>query len=288
MTIQKRPFGKTGHLSSSVIFGAAALWDVSQKVADTVLETLFEYGINHIDTAPRYGCSELRVGSWMRQYRGAFFLATKTAERTYKGAKESLHKSLERLNTDHIDLMQLHSLTHPDEWDQVFKSGGALEALVEAKKNGLVSHIGVTGHGWTAAAMHFRSLQKYNFDSILLPWNWFAANHRSYPDEFAATIKLCKQNDIAIQTIKSVARGPWAAGMTQKYNTWYQPLEDEDSIRKAVLFVLSTPGLFLNSAGDIEILRLTLRAAENLDYKPTVSEMREMNERTGLSSIFGL
>ena len=158
MKIEKRQFGSTGHLSSSVIFGAAALWDSDQSTADEVLDLLYQYGVNHIDTAPRYGDSEIRVGSWMLRHRKDFFLATKTAERDYNGAKEGLHRSLDRLKTDSVDLIQLHSLTHPNEWDQVFAPEGALEALLEAKEDGLTRYIGVTGHGWTAAAMHLRSL----------------------------------------------------------------------------------------------------------------------------------
>ena len=288
MTIEKRPFGNTGHMSSSIIFGGAALWEVDQATADKVLDMLFQFGVNHIDTAPRYGDSEIRIGSWMTKHRKDFFLATKTADRSYKGALDSLKKSLDRLQTDHVDLIQLHSLTHPDEWDQVFSSGGALEALVEAKEAGLARFIGVTGHGWTAAAMHLRSLKKYPFDSVLLPWNWFAAHHRNYPKEFFATLDFCESKSVAVQTIKGVARGPWGAGIEPTHSTWYQPLEDENCIKNAVHYVLSQPGLFFNSAGDINILPLVLRAAQSPIQCPSTSEMDDMAKQVGLSSIFGL
>ena len=203
-------------------------------------------------------------------------------------ALNSLKKSLDRLQTDHVDLIQLHSLTHPDEWDQVFSSGGALEALVEAKEAGLARFIGVTGHGWTAAAMHLRSLKKYPFDSVLLPWNWFAAHHRNYPKEFFATLDFCESKSVAVQTIKGVARGPWGAGIEPTHSTWYQPLEDENCIKNAVHYVLSQPGLFFNSAGDINILPLVLRAAQSPIQCPSTSEMDDMAKQVGLSSIFGL
>jgi aryl-alcohol dehydrogenase-like predicted oxidoreductase len=288
MNIPKRPFGQTGHMSSAVIFGAAALWDTNQKTADQTLELLLEFGINHIDVAPRYGSAEQRIGPWMREFRKNFFLATKTAERTYKKAKEELYRSLEYLQTDHLDLIQLHSLTHPDEWDTVFTPNGALEALIEAQEAGLVRCLGVTGHGWTAAAMHYRSLQQFQFDSVLLPWNWFAAHHRNYPFEFEKLLSFCKTNKIAVQTIKSVARGAWAAGTKKTHTTWYQPIEDKYSISQAVRWVLARPEIFLNSTGDLKILPIILEAASNLRHCPSNEEMNLMSKKLGLSTIFGL
>ena len=288
MAIEKRAFGKTGHMSSAVIFGAAALWDTVIRTAHGVLELLFEHGVNHIDVAPGYGTAELRVGEWMPQHRKDFFLATKTKERSYTKAKEQFHQSLDRLKTDKVDLIQLHSLTHPDEWDQALGPGGALEALVEARDQGLAKYIGVTGHGWTAAAMHQRSLAKFDFDSILLPWNWFAANHPTYPQEFEKTVAHCISKNIAVQTIKGIARGPWAAGATKNQTTWYQALENEKHIDRSVNWVLSDPRVFLNSVGDIALLPLVLRAAANATGSPSRSKMVEMGTEAGLSSIFGI
>ena len=191
MTIEKRMFGNTGHKSSAVIFGAAALWNETQDAADRILDLILEHGINHIDVAPRYGEAELRVGSWMHRYRKDFFLATKTAARSYRGAKEEIFRSLDRLKTDYIDLIQMHSLTHPDEWEQAFASEGALEALKEVRNEGLVKFIGVTGHGWTAPAMHKRSIERFDFNSILMPWNWLVAHYKNYPEDFQKTTELC-------------------------------------------------------------------------------------------------
>jgi len=288
MAIEKRVFGRTGHMSSAVIFGAAALGRVDQDVADRVLDLLIEHDVNHIDTAASYGDSELRVGRWMDKERDRFFLATKTGERGYREARDGIHRSLERLRTDHVDLIQLHALIHPDEWERALSAGGALEACIEAREQGLVKYIGVTGHGWNVAVMHRRSLERFNFDSILLPWNWLAAQHRTYAPDFEQTLKLAAERKMAVQTIKGVARGPWAAGVKRDRATWYQPLEAMDDIRPAVHWVLSRPEVFLLSAGDVELLPSILKAAAEPVVKPSNEAMAALSERTGLASIFGI
>ena len=188
MTIEKRHFGRTGHMSSAVIFGSAALKAADQGTADRVLDLLFEYGVNHIDTAPRYGDAELRIGPWMDRHRDRFFLATKTDQWSFEGAKAQIRRSLERLHTDRVDLLQLHALIHPDQWEQALAPGGALDAVLQAREEGLVRFIGVTGHGWTVAAMHRRSLERFDFDSVLMPWNWFCAHHPTYAADFEGTL----------------------------------------------------------------------------------------------------
>jgi aryl-alcohol dehydrogenase-like predicted oxidoreductase len=289
MAIEKRPFGRTGHQSSAVIFGGAALSRVTdQAVADEALDLLLEHGVNHIDTAARYGDSELRVGKWMERHRARFFLATKTGDRDRRGARDSIHRSLERLRTDHVDLIQLHALIHPDEWEQALGPGGALEACVEARDQGLVKYIGVTGHGWTVAAMHRRALERFDFDSILLPWNPFAEKHLTYGPDFERTVALAQQRNVAIQTIKGIARGPWAAGAVRDRSTWYQPLDRLDDIRPAVHWVLSRPDIFLLSAGDLGLLPLVLQAAAEPVAMPAPEAIAALTERAGLASIFGL
>src|ERR671919_92171 len=175
--IERRPFGRTGHDSTVTLFGAAALARASLADADRTLELLLRHGVNHIDTAARYGDSELRIGPWMARHRKDFFLATKTGSRSAREAREDVQRSLERLRVDHVDLIQLHALWHPDDWEQTMGPGGALEAVIEARAQGLTRFIGVTGHGWTIAAMHRRSLARFDFDSVLLPYNFFIANH---------------------------------------------------------------------------------------------------------------
>jgi aryl-alcohol dehydrogenase-like predicted oxidoreductase len=289
MAIEKRPFGRTGHRSSAVLFGAAALGKVDQATADGVLEMLLEHGVNHIDTAPSYGDAELRIGPWMERHRDDFFLATKTRERGYAGARDEIRRSLERLRTDRIDLLQLHALSHPDEWEQALGAGGALEAVREARDEGLVRFIGVTGHGWNVAAMHRRSLERFDFDSILLPWNWHCAHHETYAADFKATLALAKERDVAVQTIKSLARGPWAAGVPRDHTTWYQPLEDKEDIRLAVHWLLAQPGIFLNSVGDVKLLPQVLEAAAEFGGElPPDAAMGRFAERAGLASIFGI
>lgn len=293
MTIEHRPFGATGHMSARVIFGAAALGKVDQATADRVLDLLLEFRVNHIDTAPSYGDSELRIGPWMGLHRNDFFLATKTRERDYAKAKAEILRSLERLRTDRIDLLQLHSLSHPDEWEQALSPGGALDAAREAREQGLIRFIGVTGHGWNVAAMHRRSLERFDFDSILLPWNWHCAHHETYAADFQATLALAQERGIAVQTIKSLARGPWATGADRNHTTWYQPLEDPADIRLAVRWLLAQPGIFLNSVGDVELLPHVLKAAAELgdtarEALPGDALMARFSERAGLASIFGL
>jgi aryl-alcohol dehydrogenase-like predicted oxidoreductase len=289
--IEKRPFGRTGHRSSAVIFGGAALGKVDQGTADRVLDLLLEHGVNHLDTAPSYGDSELRIGPWMDRHRAEFFLATKTRERGYEAARDEIARSLERLRTDRLDLIQLHSLAHPDEWERALSPGGALEACIEAREQGLVRFIGVTGHGWTIAAMHKRSLERFAFDSVLLPWNWFVAHHESYAADFEATVALCAKGEVAVQTIKSLARGPWAAGVPRSHGTWYQPLEGEQDIRLAVHWVLARSKIFLNSVGDVALLPKVLRAAAELaEGEPKVGDdvMAALSQRAGLATIFGI
>lgn len=288
MPIEKRPFGRTGHVSSAVIFGAAALGKVDQATADATLELLLEHGVNHIDTAASYGDSELRIGPWMDRHRNDFFLATKTGKRDHAGARDDIRRSLERLRTDHVDLLQLHALIHPDDWDKALSPGGALEAAVEAREAGLVRFIGVTGHGWNVAAMHRRSLERFDFDSVLMPWSWYCAQHPTYARDFEQTAELCRLRGAAVQTIKAIARGPWAAGVTRSHGTWYQPLVDEEDIAAAVHWVLARPDVFLNSAGDVGLLPTVLRAAARAEGPPADPVMAQLGARAGLSSIFGI
>jgi aryl-alcohol dehydrogenase-like predicted oxidoreductase len=288
MAIEKRPFGRTGHLSSAIIFGAAALGKVNQATADRTLDLLLEFGVNHLDTAPGYGDAELRMGPWMDRHRDDFFLATKIRDRSYSEARDSIHRSLERLRTDKLDLLQLHALIHPDEWDLAMSEEGALRAAVEARDAGLVRFIGVTGHGWNVAAMHRRSLAHFDFDSVLMPYNWVTAHHPTYADDFEKTLEICRDKNVAVQTIKALARGPWAAGVSKRRSTWYEPLEAEEDIRTAVHYVLSRPGIFLNSVGDVGLLPSVLRAAAERIELPDDVVMAAHSDRTGLSSIFGI
>jgi aryl-alcohol dehydrogenase-like predicted oxidoreductase len=283
--IQTQPFGATGHDSSRVIFGAAALMEVTQREADPALELLLEHGVNHIDTAASYGEAELRLAPWLREHRKRFFLATKTGERSYGAAREQIRRSLERLEVDQVDLIQLHCLVHPAEWDVAMGEDGALRAAVEARDEGLVRFIGVTGHGLTIAAMHLRSLERFAFDSVLLPYSHVIMQDAQYAEDFACVLATCRERQIAVQTIKGIARGPWGS-KEHTGPTWYEPLVDQREIDLAVHWVLGEPGVFLNSAGDLALLPRVLAAAERFEARPGEGEMERLASTQRMSTLF--
>ncbi|HEY3289993.1 MAG TPA: aldo/keto reductase [Anaerolineae bacterium] len=262
--IPTQPFGRTGHLSTVALFGAAALGRVTQSEADRTLDVLLEYGVNHIDTAASYGESEDHIGPWMAKHRKDFFLATKTGQRTYQAAKDEFHKSLDRLRVDSVDLIQLHYLVNPDEWATAMGPGGALEALIEAREQKLVRFIGVTGHDLTVVKMHLRSLEKFNFDSVLLPYNYVLSQNAQYMADFRELLAVCQKRNVAFQTIKSITRGPWGE-KAHFASTWYEPLTEQSDIDKAVNFVLSQPGIFLNTSGDIHVMPKVLNAVSRFN-----------------------
>ena len=261
--IPTSPFGRTGHRSTRLLFGAADLWRSTQDEADAALEQLLAAGVNHIDAAASYGDAELRIGPWMASHRRAFFLATKTGERGYAAARDQIRRSLERLRVDQVDLIQLHNLVKEEEWEQALGPDGALRACVEARDEGLVRWIGVTGHGTRVAAMHLRSLERFDFDSVLLPMNPSLLRDPTYAADFERLLSRCAERDVAVQTIKSVARRRWPEGAQPGYDTWYEPLADPGEIERAVHWALARPGVFVNSAGDLRLLGPMLRAAES-------------------------
>jgi aryl-alcohol dehydrogenase-like predicted oxidoreductase len=270
--IEKLVFGRSGHMSTRTLFGAAALSSVTQDEADRTLDVLLEYGVNHIDTAASYGDAELRIGPWMDKYRSQFFLATKTGERTYQKAKEQFHKSLERLRVSSVDLIQLHHLVDAQEWEVAMGAGGALEALIEAREQGLVRYIGVTGHEVAVTAQHLRAVDRFDFDSVLLPYNYSMMQNPTYAAQFEELVALCQQRNVAVQTIKSITRGVWGE-KTPYAATWYEPLTEQGDIDKAVWWVLGRPGVFLNTVGDINLLPKVLNAASRYEKRPTDAEI---------------
>lgn len=283
--IATQPFGRTGHASSRIIFGAAALSQVSQDEADRALEQLLAHGVNHIDVAASYGDAELRIGPWMREHRDHFFLATKTGKRHYQDARDEIHRSLERLRVDHLDLLQLHNLVDPIEWDVALSPGEALDAAVEAREQGLVRFIGVTGHGTQVAATHLRSLARYDFDSVLLPYSFITSQDAHYSDRFDALAALCGERRAAVQTIKAIARRPWS-GRQHTHTTWYEPLSDQPDIDLAVHWVLGRPDVFLNTVGDLSLLPRVLDAAERFTTRPGQEEMEAAARRWEAVPLF--
>lgn len=283
--IEQQVFGRTGHMSSRLLLGAAAFSAVTQAEADASMEVALSYGINHVDTAASYGDAELRLGDWIRRNGRPFFLATKTGERTAAAAASEIRRSLERLQVDQVDLIQLHHLVDPDEWETALGPGGALEAAVAARDEGLVRFIGVTGHGWTVAEMHRRALERFDFDSVLLPYSYTMMQSEQYRAEFEALHALCQGRNVAIQTIKSIVHTPWGDAH-QNRATWYRPLEEQADIDTAVQWVLGRPGLFINTVGDIHVLPRVLEAAARYERPITDEAMREQVERLAMQPLF--
>ena len=283
--IPRQQFGSTGQQSTRTIFGAAALGRATDEEAAPVLDLILQHGVNHIDTAAMYGRSERRVGTWMDRHRKDFFLATKTGERTYEKARDQFHHSLERLRVDNVDLLQLHNLVDPDEWEVAMGPGGALEMAVQARDQGLIRYIGVTGHGLTVAAMHKRSLERFAFDSVLLPYNFVMMQNPQYAADFTELEALCAERGVAMQTIKGITAGPWD-DKPRTHGTWYEPLSEQVDLSRAVHWVLGRPGVFLNTAADIELLPHVLDAASRFESAPADAEMREMVAAQGMAPLF--
>jgi aryl-alcohol dehydrogenase-like predicted oxidoreductase len=281
------PFGGTGHLSTRALFGAAALSRVTQGVADGVLDLLVRHGVNHIDTAASYGDAELRIAPWLSGAgRDRFFVATKTGKRTYAEARDEIRLSLERLGTDHVDLIQLHNLVEQTEWDTAFGRDGALRAAVEARDAGLVRSIGVTGHGLRAPAQHTRALERFAFDSVLFPYNYVQLRDPAYARDVEALMGLCARRGVAMQTIKAITLGPWHTERPATPTTWYEPLHDPGDIDLAVRWALGDPRVFLNTVGDVGLLPLVLDAVSRGGDRPSDAEMDELLRRRAMTPLF--
>ena len=278
-------FGRTGHRSTRAIFGAAALSNVSQADADRTMEVVASYGLNHIDTAASYGDAEKRLGPWLERHRGEVFLATKTGERRAAAARDEIRRSLERLRTDHVDLIQLHNLVDPDEWNVAMGPGGALEAAIEAREEGLARFIGVTGHGVEVAARHLQSLERFPFDAVLLPYSYVMMQNPVYAIDFEALAEVCRERGVAMQTIKAITRRPWGERSHDRA-TWYQPFEDDEALSLAVHWVLGREEVFLNTVGDIDVLPRVLAAAAAFRERPSDERMRAMHEAQEAEPLF--
>ena len=283
--IQRAPFGATGHDSSRVIFGAAALGSVSKGDADRALDLLLAHGVNHIDVAASYGDAEMRIAPWLRRNPDTFFVATKTGERSYRGAREEIRRSLDRLGVDRVDSIQLHNLVDVIEWDIALSADGALEAALEAREEGLVRFIGVTGHGLSVPEMHRRSLERFAFDSVLAPYNYVQMQDPRYAETFEALAAVCAERRVALQTIKSLARRRWD-GRAHTAATWYEPLRDQADIDLAAHWVLGRPDAFLLTTGDVEILPRLLDAAERFETRPSDERMADLASRAAAEPLF--
>ena len=280
-------FGRTGHSSTRVIFGAAALGGMSQSRADSTLERVRGWGINHIDTAASYGESEDRLKPWLAAHRNEIFLATKTGERSGSAARAGLERSLERMGVDSVDMIQLHNLVEESEWHTAFAANGAVAALADARDEGLVAHIGVTGHGLRIAGMHRRSLDEFDFASVLLPVNHSLMAEPDYRRDVDDLLAVCRERNVAVQTIKSIAKGRWTDPAARKFS-WYEPLTDHGAIGRATRWVLGDPQVFLNTTSDTRLLEPIVAAAQMADAapRPTEAEMRADEIEFGISPLF--
>ncbi len=284
--IEKIPFGSTGHDSTRLIFGAATLGGMRQEKADDVLTMMRNAGINHIDVARSYGEAEVRLAPFLADHRADYFLATKTGERSGAGARRQLEESLERMAIDQVDLIQLHNLTDQAGWEEAMSADGALAALDQAKQEGLVRFIGVTGHGTYAPEMHLKSLAEYEFASVLTPYNFSMCQNPQYLTDLNALISRCDEKGVAVQTIKAVARRRWTDDDPSRRFSWYMPLEDPEALRRAVGYVLGRQGLFLNTTSDATLLPAIYAAAAERAPLPSDAEMQADAEAFGIEPLF--
>lgn len=259
--MEQRRLGRIGHMSSVLIYGGAALSDVSQEVADRSIELALEAGINHFDTAAGYGESEVRLGAWMGRIRERIFLASKTGDRTAAGAYDSIRRSLDRLRVDHLDLIQLHAIGDLEDLGRATGAGGALEGALRAKDEGLAKAIGITGHGMKAPATHLEALRRFPFDTVLTPCNhrlWIEAEYRH---DLEALEDEIQSQDAGLMFIKALARNLWRADEPHRFETWYEPLDEQPAIDAAVAFALSRPAVTgLAMAGDVRLVPMMIEA----------------------------
>lgn len=287
MPIEKLPFGRTGHESTRTIFGAAAfMYDsITQADVDKALALVERYGVNHVDTAASYGEAEVWLAPWLREHRADVFLATKTGEREQAPAHDEIRRSLERLGVDRVDLIQLHNLVDKGEWETALGAGGALEAAVEARDEGLVRFIGVTGHGLDVAQRHLESLAEFPFDSVLLPYNYAQQQDERYNATFEELLAECERRGVAVQTIKSLSKGRWQSD-DHAAAPWYEPITDPATIRTAVAWTLARPGVFLNTVSDVNLLEHVLAAAAESGVPPSDEQMAQVAADEQMRPLF--
>ena len=277
--MERRRFGRTGHMSTVAIFGAAAFFETTQDVANRAMEQVIEAGVNHIDVAPSYGMAEELLGPWIKRERDRFFLGCKTMERKKVDAGAEMRRSLERLHTDKFDLFQLHAVTSLDELNQVTGPGGALEAIIDARDEGLTKYIGITGHGVEAPAVFLEALRRFDFDTVLFPINFVQYTNREYRRNAEELLRQCRQRDVGTMIIKALAKGPWG-DKPKVYDSWYEPFDDPVMIQTAVNFALSQDVTGLCTSADVNILPMFLEACQRFTPLET-TEQEELITQAG-------
>jgi aryl-alcohol dehydrogenase-like predicted oxidoreductase len=284
--VKKRRLGRTGHMSSVVIMGTAALWEISQEGANAALDLALAHGVSHIDVAPQYGMAEERVGPWLEHRRHRFFVGCKTQERSRESAWAELHRSLERLRVDALDLYQLHAVGTFEELDKALAPGGAIEALVEAREAGLTRYLGITGHGLQAPAVHAAALERFDFDTVMFPLNPTLYADPSFRRDAERVLRMAAERDVGVMIIKSIAKGLWGE-REQAYNTWYEPFDTQEEIERGVRFALSQPVTAIVSAGDVRLLPMVLRAGEEFQSMGADEQAALIEQGAALEPIFG-
>jgi len=271
--MEKRTFGRTGHQSTVAIFGAAAFWDITQRLTDTVLNQVLNAGVNHFDVAPSYGVAEERIAPWMPRIRQQIFLGCKTMERSQQGSWAEMQQSRKRLNIDNFDLYQIHAITTFEELDEATKPDGVLATLDKMKKEGLTDYVGITGHGMQSPQIFLEALNRYDFDSVLFPLNFALYARPNYLEASEKLLQICQERNVGTMIIKSIAKGPWK-DQPQTHITWYQPFSEQELIQQCVNFALSQPVTGICTVGDITVLPMVLNACQN--FTPLSAE--EQNE----------
>ena len=283
--METRRFGRTGHLSTVAIFGSASVGQVTQAQADAAMERVITAGVNHIDIAPSYGEAELRLGPWLARERKRFFLGCKTTERTKQGAATELQQSLNRLQVDTFDLYQMHAVKTMEELDAVTARGGALEAAIEAREQGLTKYIGITGHGLLAPSVFLEALRRFEFDSVLFPVNAKLFGHPDYRRDATGLLAECRKRDVGVMAIKSVTKGPWGE-RPKTHTTWYEPFTDAVNIQRAINFALSQDITGICTVGDVTVLPLALDACEHFTPMARAEQESMIEQAAQLQALF--
>lgn len=283
--MKKRRFGRTNHMSTLAVFGAVSLGRLDQSMADKVVQQVIDAGVNHIDIAPSYGEAELRLGPWMPRIRDDFFLGCKTTQRSKESAMQEAHQSLERLQVDTFNLYQLHAITNMDELDAVTAKGGALQAAIELREEGLTDFIGITGHGMETPSLFIEALSRFDFDSVLFPINATLFADDTYRAQALKLLDLLEERDVGVMAIKAVAKGPWG-DREHRYHTWYEPFDDKNAIEENIHFVLSHKLTHICTPGDYRLLDMVFKACENFEEMSPEESEALIEKQSDLEVIF--
>jgi len=287
--LERRRLGRTGHMSSVVTLGCCALGWVSQEVADGVIELALSHGVNHFDVAPTYGDAELRLRPWMKEHRDEVFLACKTSKRTKEGAEGELKKSLERMGVVHIDLYQFHGLDEGEELEVAFGPEGALQAMVEAREEGIVRYIGITSH---RPPTIMEAVDRYDLDTMLFPMNFVIGKHRQEENDYGPLLRIVKEKDMGTIVMKAFAKGPWPPSIAElprgerPYSTWYEPFDRQEDIDRCLNFALSQDVTTLASACDIRLVPKIIDAAERYNRLTEAEQIQLIESAVELEPLF--